>query len=1121
MKLNTKLMIMSGLIGIPLVVITVVFIMRTQVTLERRIRDRHMDLATHLAERAGAFDTENERFITTFLYNFSDENAAVDGNGKDPGEQLLFLRQQAGHFRIMSVMDERSQVLAHVIAPGDIGPDEVAAHVRAVPAKSVIRNNKAFRGQPYPAGGGKFLARTIAFPFGDGKRLLAVEISLEPVQDMFKDVSFGRSGTAFLLDAQLRVAAHPDPARALAREDMARIAFMRDAMASKTSGVAKTANFRDGSGQAMLGAYRHTPGGWLVVVQEPVRDAYFTSNSMKNLAAIAVLSSALFALLAGVFIARSILKPMNALVQGTERISQGDLDYTVPIESGNEVGRLAGAFNRMTRSLSERDRAIARINLNAKELTSILDRESLASAALNTLGEIANANTLGILIADRNEGRMRITLHSQNASHDNLPPHLDTAAQRAMAGRALVNETGPGGPLLAAPLMFEDEVKGALLADDRLGAAPFSQTELDLFGIIASSVAISVQNIELIEDTVEKTRMEQELHTAELVQKTLFPKEPPEIPGLDLEGFVESASETGGDWYGFVHEPENRRVAIVIADVTGHGVPAALVTATTSSFFKTLEIFRSYAHKGARPGAHRAISDGYRTAFDPLSPDFMLRCLNRIIRDSTDGKLVMTLFASVYYYDERRLVYANAGHNMPMVFRESGLPTKKSKAKKLGYLISKGVRLGDEPDVSYKEHEFIMEPGDAILWYTDGLTECENPRGEEFGETRLKALFEECAHADARHIKDTILERTGEFFQDRPHKDDITFVTGKCTAVAAVAARKRTGAEPMHDLGIRRALLVSADPRFSKQLSWFLTGHGAEVACHESAARALKHAPLDSLDLCIAPIGGGLEQISLITLLKEKNPDASFIFICQSPFDTMIPVLLELELPLCLLHAESENLLAAVQTAASKFSSGPFWGIREYLSRGAQAHSMKIRNTDSRLKDASGLLDFGARIGLSDHMLQTLANIADELLMNAMFDAPTDGKGRCKYADLPRTRQILLNEMEAPVLEYGSDGRRLAIGVSDPFGGLSRRTILTYLEKCLFNDNGQIDDKPGGAGLGLFQIYKAADALIFNVQPGARTEVICLLKLKLDVKYSKRNIETLCFFERKAYRDSQ
>jgi serine phosphatase RsbU (regulator of sigma subunit)/HAMP domain-containing protein len=1128
MKLNTKLMIMAGLIGIPLVVIAVVFILKTQETLEYKIRERHMDLAAHLAERTDAFDTENERFITTFLYNFKKDEAAPAADTEnspkqiDPGEQLLFLRQQVKHFRIMTVMNRSGAVLSQVTAPQDIGPAEVAAHVGAVPAETVIGQGKPFHSAPHPAGGGALLARTVAFPFGDGERLLAVEISLQPIQEMIASVSFSRNGSAFLVDSRGLLAAHPDIKRALAREDMSGIPFIKKALDAPAQGLARVANFKDASGESMLGAFKPVQGGGLVLVQEPKRDAYHTATVMKNMAKIAVLLSALFALLAGVFIARSILGPMNVLVQGTEHLSQGDLDYAVPISSNNEMGKLAGAFNHMSHSLAEREKAISRINKNAKELTAILNRNSLALAALATMQEIARARLIGILIADRNTGRLQLSARQDNkeAPDPQLPQHLDTAAHRSMSQQISISEQGPGdSPYMAVPLMFENEVKGALVVDERLDGAPFTQTDMDLFGIIASSIAISVQNIELIEDTVEKTRMEQELQTAELVQKTLFPKNPPIVPGLELKGFIESASETGGDWYGFVHEPENSRVAIIIADVTGHGVPAALVTATTSSFFKTLEIFRSYSHKGAKAYSPDSAMPGYRTGFDPLSPDFMLRCLNEIIRSSTDGKLVMTLFASVYYYDEQRLVYANAGHNVPMIYRQSGLPTKKKKTKQLGFLISKGMRLGDEPDVSFKEHEFILEPGDAILWYTDGLIECENPHGEEYGESRLKDLFGETAAADTSTIYDHILERSYSFFGDQPHKDDITFVVGKCLAQGQAADVAHPEVSMSRDLGIHRALLVSDDKRFSKQLSWFLTGHGAEVAQFASAADALKNSGAQPLDLCIAPLGGGLEQISLITLLKEKNPEAKFIFICSVPFDTMIPVLLELDLPMHLIHAQNANLLTSVQTAAAKFSASTFWGIREYLSRGTQVYSIKIRNTGSRMREAAPLLDFGAKVGLTDHMLNTLANLTDELLMNAMYDAPTDKKGRHKYAAADRSEDIKLNELEAPVLEYGSDGHHLAVGVSDPFGGLTRATILAYLEKCLFNDEKQIDDKAGGAGLGLFEIYNAVDSLIFNVQPGTRTQVICLMKLKLDVKFSKRNIETLCFFERTADRD--
>jgi hypothetical protein len=221
-----------------------------------------------------------------------------------------------------------------------------------------------------------------------------------------------------------------------------------------------------------------------------------------------------------------------------------------------------------------------------------------------------------------------------------------------------------------------------------------------------------------------------------------------------------------------------------------------------------------------------------------------------------------------------------------------------------------------------------------------------------------------------------------------------------------------------------------------------------------------------------------------------------------------------MELPLHLIRADCENLQSMVQITAAKLLANPFGGIAQYLARGTQVHSIKVRNTHTRMAEVKPLFDFARKIGIPEHSINTIRNITDELLMNAMYDAPRDRNGNHKYASLPRTQEIKLNEFEAPALEFGSDGSYLGIGVLDPFGGLSEKTILAYLEKCLFNLDKQYDDKPGGAGLGLYEIYKNADHLAFNVNPGVLTEVLCLIKLKIGVKFSNKGIESLGFFQR-------
>ena len=1140
MRLNFKLIIMSGLIGIPLLVMSVLFILKTQEELEYKIRDRHMDLAVHLGGRTDAFFTELDRYMTTFLYNYDSLSTAlvekdtqeksVEAN-KQKAEQLLRpLIRQFEHFRILSVINAKGELVSQITSLDEVQSSDIDQHIHIIPAKRVIKDKEPFVSGPYSNRAGTTLVRTVAYPFNDRKWLLAVEYSLGPLEDMVKPITIGRSGNAFLVDATGRLAAHPDMKRVLAREDMSGIPEIKKYLNRKTGGAGGTEEFSAPDGAAMLGAFQPVQGNWLMVVQEPKREAYQTTESMKNLAVIFVLISIFFAMAAGLYVTRSILNPMRLLEKGTEELGRGNIGHSVDIESHDEMGKLARAFNHMSTAISQREKAIKHINDTAKNITAIMNRNSLAAEGLKALEEISGAGLLGLMLPDSrgdSDWIFFIRENGRDTSDGRLPGPLLEQAHNAMQKRTLLlikpDSGQPLQPAVAVPLAYEKEVKGAIVIAGRDGRE-FTPTELDLFEIIASAVAISAQNIELLEETQEKTRMEQELQTAELLQKTLFPQEGelPQAPGLDLDGYIESASETGGDWYGFVHEPQNRRLAILIADVTGHGVPAALVTATTNSFFRTLEIFRSYAHQAHERSATQR---HYAAGFDPLSPDFMLRCLNEIILQSTKRQLVMTLFACVYYYDERRLVFANAGHNPPMIFRKDGFQSKKKtnkekKPKYVKFLMAKGMRLGDEENVSFQEHQIDLEDDDIILWYTDGLIECENPQGEEFGEMRLKRLFQKLAAsgADAGEIKTKLLTAARNYYDNIPHKDDITFVVGKSTALMPEAPQRQLSIpgtmEPGKGLNLRRALVVHNNKKFVTQISRFLTGHGAEVTTFQDVTQDMESALDTRFDLCMTPLAEDPLQIALARKIQEMHPDTDFIFTTSLPFDDIIPIILEMKLPLRLIRDDSDDLLSMVQISAAKLFAGPFQGLGQFLAGGTQIHTLKLRDTSTRMKDASPLFRFAQKVGISGHAANNLENVTDELLMNAMFDAPRDRHGNFKYASLPRANRIKLNELEAPVLEYGSDGTYLGVSVADPFGGLTRDTVLNYFEKCLFNTDKQYDDKPGGAGLGLFEIYRTADHLIFDVKPGRRTEVICLFRLKLSARFTSRSIESLSYFER-------
>jgi serine phosphatase RsbU (regulator of sigma subunit) len=240
----------------------------------------------------------------------------------------------------------------------------------------------------------------------------------------------------------------------------------------------------------------------------------------------------------------------------------------------------------------------------------------------------------------------------------------------------------------------------------------------------------------------ERERIEQELRIARFIQHTLLPKSVPGLPGYDVATYYRPAREVGGDFYDFF-ELEDGRVALVVGDATGKGMPAALVVAATCS------ILRAVAQDlGASPGG-------------------VLTRVNEVVLARIPPNMFVTCFYAILDPKSGHLVYANAGHNLPCCCHEHAAIE----------LSARGMPLGLMPGMSYEENEAALVAGESVLFYTDGLVEAHNPQGEMFGTPRLRHLLSERPEG-GRDLSTALMEElkrfTGESWEQ---EDDITLLT--------------------------------------------------------------------------------------------------------------------------------------------------------------------------------------------------------------------------------------------------------------------------------------------------------------------------------------------------------
>lgn len=230
------------------------------------------------------------------------------------------------------------------------------------------------------------------------------------------------------------------------------------------------------------------------------------------------------------------------------------------------------------------------------------------------------------------------------------------------------------------------------------------------------------------------------------------------------------------------------------------------------------------------------------------------------------------------------------------------------------------------------------------------------------------------------------------------------------------------------------------------------------------------------------------------------------IVMSQSPLTEIFPYLSDLRHFTNFIAKGPKNALnnSDLLGTIAKIMHNDIFGLKKYLNWGAHTWTFHIRDAATRREYIEFLKDYGRSMGLRSAIIKHMEVVAEELLMNAIFDAPIDVRGNRLHNHKKRTEEVILPVTQAARLEFGSDGRRIAISVTDPFGSITRDLVLKCLTRC-FSIKGtpEFNDESGGAGLGLFFCYKHVDSLIINVDPLKRTEFIGLIDIEQSVKESK------------------
>jgi len=300
--------------------------------------------------------------------------------------------------------------------------------------------------------------------------------------------------------------------------------------------------------------------------------------------------------------------------------------------------------------------------------------------------------------------------------------------------------------ILCAPLITpQDRIVGVIQVLNKK-AGLFNDYDVALLTALGSHAAIALDNAFLVQQYLEKQKMQQAMDVARDIQHSLLPRENPRVPGFDIAGWCQTCDETGGDYYDFVDLGDGV-LGIALGDVTGHGIgPALLMTAARAFLRATVTLGLDIQQ-------------------------VMMNMNDQLSRDVEDGRF-MTLIYAVLNPGTRGLRYSSAGHD-PMLVLRAGSDE---------FLLreSTGLPLGIMEDVEFPEGEPVrIDPGDLAVMATDGFPEAMNPDNDAFGPERTQQAILDSRDRNAADIIQYVHERCVAFCGEAPQRDDLTMVVIK------------------------------------------------------------------------------------------------------------------------------------------------------------------------------------------------------------------------------------------------------------------------------------------------------------------------------------------------------
>ncbi|MCG3118645.1 MAG: hypothetical protein ALAOOOJD_00885 [bacterium] len=411
-------------------------------------------------------------------------------------------------------------------------------------------------------------------------------------------------------------------------------------------------------------------------------------------------------------------------------------------------------LNDVNRRLDKKNQELNTLFEISKEINSTLEGDKIINVlAYALMGELM-AQRCMIFGGEDGEFAVRVNKGFRGEElnilqDESLRQRLKQISQPALTSKLVEDDLRTAlqtnGVQLLVPMMSQNVARGLVLLGEKITKAEYLEDDVEFSSTLCNAAMISIENARLFKETLEKQKLEEELAIAREIQQRLLPKEAPELGDFELAAVNIPTRQVGGDYYDYFPIDENRYL-ITIADVSGKGVPAALLMTNLQATLHAM------------------------TTTDVPFEQIVFRINNFVHQNTTMDKFITAFFA-IFDRKNGTITSINAGHNPPYVWHADG---------SFETLSEGGLLMGMFPNAPYKSETRQLGAGDWVVMYTDGVSEAMSAESEEFGEKRLEEIIRAGRDTSAAGLIEAIGNAVKKHTEGAPQSDDITLVVLRC-----------------------------------------------------------------------------------------------------------------------------------------------------------------------------------------------------------------------------------------------------------------------------------------------------------------------------------------------------